>query len=442
MIRLLSLLIVGAATLVTHAELLCFGATWCQPCQQMKPTLARLQREGYPIRMVDVDQRPDLAKRFRVSTVPCFIRVDETGQPMGRLERATTYETLRQMLAQKMPPKAVDLVTQPESPARGERPLVQTAATSRSSRHVEPTATSTPSNQTGPERAAMAASVRLRVEDATGHSFGTGTVIDVHDREALVLTCGHIFRESQGKGVINIDRFDRPSASAVQGSLISYDLELDVALVSMPLQYPIQPAKLADPQSPPGPRSAVFSIGCDHGQPPSVVRGQVNQINKYLGAANITASGRPVDGRSGGGLFRADGRLIGVCNAADPELDEGLYAALPRVSQVLDRNGLSFVYQAKSEETPAAPLTNSNPPEVAQASLRRDEAVRPASFESSVATPPASRPATPPHSTVDGHGVAEELVCVVRTEQGNKTFVIENPSRVLLEYLERENRAK
>ena len=51
----------------------------------------------------------------------------------------------------------------------------------------------------------IAASVRLRVEDADGHSCGSGTIIDARGGEALILTCGHIFRDSKGKGRIEVD---------------------------------------------------------------------------------------------------------------------------------------------------------------------------------------------------------------------------------------------
>ena len=35
------------------------------------------------------------------------------------------------------------------------------------------------------------------------------------------------------------------------------------------------------------------------------------------------SAGQPLIGRSGGGLFSADGHLIGVCNLADPKDDVG-----------------------------------------------------------------------------------------------------------------------
>ena len=43
---------------------------------------------------------------------------------------------------------------------------------------------------------ARAATVRLRVHDPDGYGTGTGTIIDTRDGEALVLTCGHLFRET------------------------------------------------------------------------------------------------------------------------------------------------------------------------------------------------------------------------------------------------------
>ena len=49
----------------------------------------------------------------------------------------------------------------------------------------------------------LAASVRIRVEDRQGHNCGSGTIIDaLPGGEALVLTCGHLFRDSEGKGKI------------------------------------------------------------------------------------------------------------------------------------------------------------------------------------------------------------------------------------------------
>src|SRR5207342_389065 len=53
----------GAST-ETDNVLLDFTATWCGPCQQMSSIVSRLERQGYPIRKVDVDQEPDLAAKY------------------------------------------------------------------------------------------------------------------------------------------------------------------------------------------------------------------------------------------------------------------------------------------------------------------------------------------------------------------------------------------
>ena len=47
-----------------------FNAAWCGPCQQMKPHIEALVKEGYSIEMVDVDEQPTLAESANVRGVP------------------------------------------------------------------------------------------------------------------------------------------------------------------------------------------------------------------------------------------------------------------------------------------------------------------------------------------------------------------------------------
>jgi len=56
--------------------LLEFGATWCMPCKQLEPELAKLGVEwAGKVRLakVDVDESPDLAMKFGVMGVPTMI---------------------------------------------------------------------------------------------------------------------------------------------------------------------------------------------------------------------------------------------------------------------------------------------------------------------------------------------------------------------------------
>ena len=79
------------------------------------------------------------------------------------------------------------------------------------------------------------ASVRLKVDDEKGHSYGTGTIIDARQGEALIITCGHLFRESKGQGPLTVEMFEATptgarSAGQTVGQVISYDLARDIAL--------------------------------------------------------------------------------------------------------------------------------------------------------------------------------------------------------------------
>ena len=75
-----------------------FSATWCGPCQQMRPIVSRLERQGYPIRQVDVDREPALASRFHISSIPAFVLVIN-GREVSRVVGMTTESQLRRMIA-------------------------------------------------------------------------------------------------------------------------------------------------------------------------------------------------------------------------------------------------------------------------------------------------------------------------------------------------------
>ena len=55
-------------------EIKFFNAAWCGPCQQMKPHIGKLQKEGYPITEVDVDEQPTIAESANVRGVPTIAR--------------------------------------------------------------------------------------------------------------------------------------------------------------------------------------------------------------------------------------------------------------------------------------------------------------------------------------------------------------------------------
>ena len=380
MLPVTTLVILSAISGTSDAVLLQFASENCAPCRAMQPAVSRLVTDGYPIQRIDVDRHPEVARQFNVTGVPSFILL-VGGKEVGRVAGATSYDRLVQMFqssAAQTSAVAAASAALPAATAPGRLQLTDFRGQAGAA-------------QVGsPDQAAMAATVRLKVEDATGFGYGTGTIIDVHDDEALVVTCGHLFRESQGKGRISVDLFAPGAAQPVEGQLISYDLDRDIALVSIRPGMAIAPVMVAPPGYTVRIRDEAFTIGCDKGAAATVRPTEITSVNKYQGKPRYTAAGQPVDGRSGGGLFTAEGLLIGICNAADPADDEGLYAALASIHWQLDQIGQPEVYQrAARMHQPAAG-------ETAQPSLAQ------ASSEASLPQLPASMPAELPAGHSNG----------------------------------------
>lgn len=67
-----------------QVQVLFFTASWCGACEQFKTTqVPRLlekawsvdARDSSLIRVIDVDQQPELAARYGAKSLPCFVRV-------------------------------------------------------------------------------------------------------------------------------------------------------------------------------------------------------------------------------------------------------------------------------------------------------------------------------------------------------------------------------
>ncbi len=202
---------------------------------------------------------------------------------------------------------------------------------------------------------------RLTVEDASGFSFGSGTMVDTRDGNVLIVTCGHIFRDSQGKGKITVDVFGSSPQPKLVGYLVGFDLKRDIGLVSIQPTAPVTTIPVATPDYQVSVGDRVVSVGCDNGANPSVRESKVNSRDKFLGPANLQVAGLPVQGRSGGGLFSSNGLLIGVCNAADPADNEGLFAAANTIHAQLDQAGLASVYQRAGGAANTALAANPTP---------------------------------------------------------------------------------
>ena len=65
-----------------------FFATWCGPCRMVAPVIDEIATEKagqVAVYKVDIDQSPDLAFKYQVSSVPTLHRLQRTAR--SRIER-------------------------------------------------------------------------------------------------------------------------------------------------------------------------------------------------------------------------------------------------------------------------------------------------------------------------------------------------------------------
>ena len=80
------------------AALVDFWATWCGPCRMQAPILEQLELGGsVKIGKVDVDEEPELARRFGVMSIPTLMAFKD-GKPVSKSVGVTDGAALKKML--------------------------------------------------------------------------------------------------------------------------------------------------------------------------------------------------------------------------------------------------------------------------------------------------------------------------------------------------------
>jgi len=414
-----------------QSQLFFFTMDGCGPCAQMEPEIRRLADAGYPVRVVDARANPAWTNHFSVGSTPTSILVAgnvavrrQTGiVPAAELaqwfhDHAASSDS-RNAPNREQPSTSA----QPERNASGPDPVIRQVSNETPARTF---ASSSAQPSGNIQMATMQATVRLKVEDESGFSYATGTVIHSHGTEAIVLTCGHVFRDCNGREKITADIGWGTNGEpvTVPGRMLDYDAgPKDVAIVVIQPGFEVPSVSVAPAQMVVSPGDEVFSIGCDMGQPPTIRKTRVKSLSNYDGVDKYDIFGRPVEGRSGGGLFSAGGQLVGVCNAAAVDFDEGIYSGLENVWSQLARTNLDRLL--------SMPPTAQPEPGGSRAQIAQQEA-RPVPSEAIAVTNVAN--STPNSRLISGDS---ELIAVLRDRVTGEatTWIIAQPTAELTQYL-------
>ncbi|MEO1983031.1 MAG: trypsin-like peptidase domain-containing protein [Fuerstiella sp.] len=380
--------------------LLDFTAGYCQPCQQMVPVLQRMENNKFPIRKIDITERPDLARKYNVDRIPAFILLVE-GQEKRRFLGITAESELRQAMQdashklsaarRRQNPTAPPSGNEPQLADNDEQETVATADAPRSGfggfvdrvrrglgggknaanddlEHPNFRAQS-PDNETVPvdtNALPMKSSVRVRMIDGNMHDFGTGTVIHSSQGQSTILTCAHLFKDVGQNAAFFVDVFSNGEVLKYPATVVGGDHDSDIAFLQIRNVSALPVATLAE--SPSLRKSdAVFSIGCSNGDLPTRLNMTVVDINRYDGPENILCTTDPSQGRSGGGLFNAMGEVIGVCSAADRRAKQGLYTGVGAIRKVITQLNLDTLFRENpaifnnTQPEPVAPSAPNNP---------------------------------------------------------------------------------
>lgn len=417
----------------TDLQVLFFTQNGCPPCRVMEPDIDRLSQSGIPVVKIHLETHAEYARQCGIAQTPSVIVVDGN-RVLARHTGVLGLAELERMVAPWRPipggeaSKSNDTATSPVAFETG---------------------SASPESADSAEERALKATVRLRISDPQGTGVATGTIIHRKDEEALVLTCGHAFRESGGNGEIDVEiGFGSESRLTVKGELWGYDADKhDVALVLIPCPLPIDPV----PVSPEALRveagDRAFTLGCDEGDDPSLRETTLKSLSRYSGVEKYDIVGRPVYGRSGGGLFTSGGQLIGVCNAQAVNEDEGIYAGLESIYWQFASKGISHVFRSRSAVEPdaSAEMLAQN----GQATMPTHLATVRNGDDAEKARPQSSHPEAfhavftgdqPPVSNAawQSPGRSTELIVLIRDAGGGgstETLEISNPSPELLAQL-------
>jgi S1-C subfamily serine protease len=211
------------------------------------------------------------------------------------------------------------------------------------------------------EGAPAAAVVRPTVQIRNGIHRGSGTVVASVADETLILTAAHVVRDAAGLQV-ELHRYNLggPMTGLTEGggwprlvpaTVVAADPAADVAVVRITGMVALPHVARFDPEAEePAKGDVLTSVGIDRTRFLTRWRTTVQgtgrvDIGRGGGPRRFTMTTRyPEHGRSGGGLFRGDGTVVGVCigqlsgRSGQPKV--GLFASVESIRRLLQENKL------------------------------------------------------------------------------------------------------
>ncbi len=220
--------------------------------------------------------------------------------------------------------------------------------------------------------------VQIRVEGKKSVT-ASGTVISSTSKETIVLTCASIFGPEPGGITIDLRGDENPQAGSpfavsinpTPGELIDRDPIRNVALVRIRPGRALTASPIVPGNWRPRPSMTVNVMqGASESLIGKFVQSTIVDLLKGEGDHSdyeaIECNLLPKQIASGSGLFtqegegggRGQGFLAGVCNSSDVEKGTGLYASPRMIHAILDRNGLSSLYDAEDPRISPAPAVD------------------------------------------------------------------------------------
>ncbi|MCK9569334.1 thioredoxin domain-containing protein [Candidatus Pacearchaeota archaeon] len=333
------LMLVNVAFASEAPILLDFSADWCGPCKSMEPTINKLANDGFDVRTVNIDQRNDLAKYYRVSSIPCLVIVDQGGNEHGRLVGIQSFENLQGAMLQYGGRK----------PANANRSSAKT-----------PQGKSKPAWVYVPRPERHRTSVlRILTKERRGTGTGSGTLIKVGPYK-LVITVSHVIR---GATEVVVQTAYGNSCPAL---VVGYDKYWDCALLQPTADLGVDPVEVAEGEDAVMDSSKSYET-CGWGPPntqlacsyPNQFRqwAKPKEESKVSDWMELVGWSRP--GNSGGPVFNDKGQLVGlVWGGPDERMPEILCVQPGRVHAFL----IGFWNRKHPVQTATVPQSRENAP--------------------------------------------------------------------------------